>query len=380
MKILHTADLHLGRQFNGLALDPDHQAVLDQIVAATLLHKPDVLIIAGDIFDRASPPATAVRQFNEFVTRIAQESAAALVMIAGNHDSGDRIGAMSIMTDRRRALIRGPLHPDETPLILHDIHGPVAISALPFAYEYAARECYQDETIAQPEHVIRAQIASARRHLPDGARWVIVSHAFVAGVRTSEGERPLVRAGGIEAVSPKVFEGAHYVALGHIHRPQTAGRDHIRYSGAPLAFGFDEAGDEKSMCIVDLGPDGIAEIKTIPFVPLRSARVLRGLLDDLLNATPSDDIIKVVLTDETPRIDPMKRLREIYPNACQLTYSRDDRTVSATLSQIVESKAARPIDVIGDFLLQVRGNGLDGSEIPLVFSALHELEQQETAA
>lgn len=379
MRILHTADLHLGRQFNGLGLESDHQTVLNQIVDAVLTHEPDVLIIAGDVFDRASPPATAVRQFNEFVTRIAQETAAALVVIAGNHDSGDRIGAMAVMIDRRRALIRGPLHPDEAPLVLNDAHGPVAISALPFAYEYAARECYRDETIAQPEHVICAQIASARRHLPDGARWVVVSHAFVAGVRTSEGERALVRAGGIEAVSPKVFEGAHYVALGHIHRPQTAGAAHIRYSGAPLAFGFDEVGDEKSMCLVDLGSDGIEAIETIPFVPLRSTRVLRGLLDDLLKEPPSNDIIKVILTDETPRIDPMKRLREIYPNACQLAYARDERSPTAPLSQIIPSKAAQPIDVIGDFLQQVRNEGLASAEIPLVSSALHELERQETA-
>lgn len=379
MKILHTADLHLGRQFNGLGLDADHQVVLDQIVVAVLVHKPGALIIAGDIFDRASPPATAVRQFNQFVNRIAQETTTALVMIAGNHDSGDRIGAMAVMTDVRRALIRGPLHPNETPLVINDEHGPVAFSALPFAYEYAARECYLDESIGQPEHVVRAQIASARRHLPDGARWVIVSHAFVAGAQTSEGERPLARVGGIETVPPDVFDGAHYVALGHIHRPQTAGADHIRYSGAPLAFGFDEAGHEKSMCLVDLDANRAAAITMIPFVPLRSARVLRGHLDDLLAGTPSNDIIKVILADEVPRIDPMKRLREIYPHACQLTYARDERPIHATLAAPVDLRAAQPMDVIGDFLQQVRGERLSAPELPLVSSVLHELEQKEAA-
>ncbi|MER8833234.1 exonuclease SbcCD subunit D C-terminal domain-containing protein [Mesorhizobium sp. M0909] len=379
MKILHTADLHIGRQFNGLGLDADHQAVLDQIVVAVLAHKPNVLIIAGDIFDRASPPATAVRQFNQFVTRIAQETTTALVMIAGNHDSGDRIGAMAVMTDVRRALIRGPLHANEIPLVINDEHGPVAFSALPFAYEYAARECYLDESIGQPEHVVRAQIASARRHLPDGARWVIVSHAFVAGAQTSEGERPLARVGGIETVPPDVFDGAHYVALGHIHRPQTAGADHIRYSGSPLAFGFDEAGHEKSMCLVDLDAYRAVAITMIPFVPLRSARVLRGHLDDLLAGTPSNDIIKVILADEVPRIDPMKRLREIYPHACQLTYARDERPIHATLPEPIDLKAAQPMDVIGDFLQQVRRARLSAAELPLISSVLHEFEQKEAA-
>lgn len=140
MRILHTADLHLGRQFNGIPLDADHGAVLDQIVSAITSNRVDVLVIAGDIFDRAAPPTSAVRQFNRFLARVASETAAAVVMIAGNHDSGDRIASMSIMTDARRALIRGAISADEQPLVLTDAYGPVAFTGLPFDYEYAARE------------------------------------------------------------------------------------------------------------------------------------------------------------------------------------------------------------------------------------------------
>ncbi|PJB32309.1 MAG: exonuclease sbcCD subunit D, partial [Deltaproteobacteria bacterium CG_4_9_14_3_um_filter_65_9] len=125
MRILHTADLHLGRQFNGVPLDEDHAAVLDQIARAVVDLRADVLVIAGDIFDRAAPPATAVRQFNTFLSRVASETDAAVVMIAGNHDSGDRIASMSIMPDTRRALIRGAVSADEKPLLLSDEHGAV---------------------------------------------------------------------------------------------------------------------------------------------------------------------------------------------------------------------------------------------------------------
>ena len=148
MKILHTADLHLGRQFNGLSLDDDHAGALGQIVQATHDHRPDVLIIAGEIFDRAAPPASAVRQFNAFLARIARETEAAVVIMSGNHDSADRIEAMSTMRDKNRALIRGAISVDEHPFVLHDVHGPVAFSGLPFSYEYAARECFGDETLA----------------------------------------------------------------------------------------------------------------------------------------------------------------------------------------------------------------------------------------
>src|SRR5262245_16273199 len=133
MKILHTADLHLGRQFNGISLEEDHQAILDQIVRALIVFRVDVLVIAGDIFDRAAPPTTAVRQFNAFLSRVATETTAAVVMIGGNHDSGDRIASMSIMTDTRRALIRGVVAANEPPMVLKDEHGPVALSGLPFS-------------------------------------------------------------------------------------------------------------------------------------------------------------------------------------------------------------------------------------------------------
>jgi exonuclease SbcD len=277
-----------------MPLEEDHEAILDQIVQAIVTHRPDVLVIAGDIFDRAAPPASAVRQFNKFLTRVARETAAAVVMIAGNHDSGDRIGAMSIMTDARRALIRGPVTTEEIPLVLEDAHGLVAFSALPFAYEYAARECFGDEHIATPEDVLRVQIAAARAKLPAGARWVIVAHAFVAGGNSSEGERPLARVGGIETVRPEVFDDAHYVALGHLHRPQSVRTAHIRYAGAPLAFGFDEVDEPKSMSLVDLDADGAATIGTVPFAPPRGLRVLRGKLADLVVSEPTVDFVKAI--------------------------------------------------------------------------------------
>src|ERR1700760_326859 len=353
MRFLHVADLHLGRQFNGIALEEDDEAILDQIVQAILAHRPDVLIVAGDIFDRAAPPASAVRQFNAFLTRVARETATAVVLIAGNHDSGDRIGAMSIMTDARRALIRGPVAVEEMPLVLEDAHGLVAFSALPFAYEYAARECFGDELIATPEDVLRAQVAAARKNLPARARWVIVAHAFVAGASGSEGERPLARVGGIETVRPAVFDGAHYVALGHLHRPQSVGMAHIRYAGSPLAFGFDEADEPKSMNLVDLDTDGAATIQTIRFMPVRAVRVLRGKLADLVLSDPSSDFVKIILTDEVALIDPMKRLREVFPNACQLAYARDERTSGAASALPAQVKINDPVQVIGNFLQYV---------------------------
>lgn len=380
MKILHTSDLHLGRQFNGISLEDDHAAVLDQIARTVADREVDVLIIAGDIFDRASPPASAVRQLNGFLERVANKTEAAVVMIAGNHDSGDRIGAMAIMTDRRRALIRGAVSSVEKPFVISDAHGPVAFSGLPFAYEYAARECFEDEALQSPEDVLTAQVAAARCNVPEGARWVIVAHSFVTGALASESERPITRVGGIETVSSKIFHGAAYVALGHLHRPQSLGGPHIRYSGSPLAFGFDEEGTTKSMSFVEIDAEGHVSVEEILFEPLRHVRVLTGSHAELLLAAPSNDFVKAILTDDVPVIDGMKRLREVFPNACDLVYARDDRVTGTKPLDGQFAKAADPMVIVGDFLELVRDERLSEKEKEVIAQALERLRNEEDAA
>jgi len=379
MRILHTADLHLGRQFNGIPLDDDHQVILDQTVSAVVDERADVLVIAGDIFDRAAPPATAVRQFNGFLSRVASETNAAVVMIAGNHDSGDRIASMSIMTDMQRALIRGTVSADERPLVLADAHGPVAFSGLPFTYEYAARECFGDEGMQTPADVLAAQVASARRNVPKDGRWVIVAHAFVADATGSDSERPLAKVGNVETVGGDIFDGAHYVALGHLHRPQSVGTPRLRYSGSPLAFGFDEADSAKSMSLIEIGATGEVTIEEIPFKPIRQVRVIRGKHAELLHAEPSQDFVKAVLTDDTPVIDGMKRLREVFPNACELSYDRGELAPNGELRGEHSMVMADPIDVIDNFLELVRDDRLKDTERKIVDSSIERIRERENA-
>jgi exonuclease SbcD len=381
MRILHTADWHLGRQFEGHSLDHDHAAVLDQVFAALQKFQPDALVVAGDIFDRAAPPESAVRLFNGFIENVISNTSCAIILIAGNHDSADRIGAMAMLADRRRTLVRGPLSSAEQPLVLHDAHGPVAFSALPFGYEYAARECFADTNMKCPADVMRAQVAAARPHIPLGARWIIVAHAFVTGASVGETERPLTRiAGGIETVPAELFSGANYVALGHIHRPQTAGAPHIRYSGAPLAFGFDEEGNQKSLAIVDIDAPGNVTVELIPFQPLRSVRTIRGTLEDLLKLPTSDDFIKPILTDDGRLIDPMKRIRERFPFACGLTYARDLVARQTAGAHPSTTALDEPETVVSHFMQVMRGTALSEAEAHIVADTVAQLASLEDAA
>ena len=378
MRILHTSDWHLGRQFHGVALEEDHDHALVQILSIIDDQQPDVLIVAGDIFDRANPPQSALKRLSEFLTTVRATSSAAIVMIAGNHDSAAQIGALGVLATDGEAIVRGPLDENEKPLIISDADGPVAISALPFAFEYAARLCLDDEQIACPADVIRAQLASARKHVADGMRWIVVAHAFVDGAATSESERPLMRmVGGIETVAAAAFDGAHYVALGHLHRPQSVGPKHVRYSGAPLAFGFDEEGQEKSVSLIELTHDGTVDVTEFPIKPLRQVRTIRGKLLELLAATEvSNDLVRVVLTDDAPQIDPMKRIRALYPNAVQLAYERNERPLAQRLE---EQRAAidDPYTLSSTFLEIVRGDPMSEAETGIVASALNALATTE---
>lgn len=362
----------------GLSLEEDHEVILDQLLETLVVESAEVLVIAGDIFDRASPPNSSIRQFNRFLKRVAEETEAAVVMISGNHDSGDRIEAMSVFSTASRVLVRGIADAVETPLLLSDEHGEIAFSALPFSYEYAAREVFGDEGISTPADVIAAQISAARGQVPEGARWVVVAHAFVAGGAVGETERALTRVGGIETVPSDVFDGADYVALGHLHKPQEVGASHIRYSGAPLAFGFDEAGSEKSMTVVDLKAEGV-EIRTVAFRPIRQVRSLTGAFSDLLAGTPSEDFIQANLTDENPLIDPMKRLRATYPNACHLAYDRQGRAPETKMLSGGRA-AVTPIDMVGDFMKVVRGREPNTAEVAIVADKLHATASGEEQA
>ena len=356
MRILHTSDWHLGRLLFQQSLLEDQAVLLDQVFDALVDSRADVLIIAGDIFDRANPKRESVKLFDDFVTRVQRTTKAALVIIPGNHDAPERIGYGNALHDRGRVLVRGPVGQKVPPLVLEDAYGKVAFSALPFSEVFAARAAFGDDAISSPADVMKAQIAEARLDVPTGARWVVAAHAFVAGSVTSESERPLTQVGGVETVAPAVFEGAHYVALGHIHKAQSAGAPHIRYCGSWMGFGFDEAGDQKSMSLVELGADGSVKIDTLPLAPHRALKVISGSFADLRiqgSTAPSQDFVKAIITDEGGLIAPADTLREFYPNLLQIERPNRGRGTT-TASAPTNHDRNDPAQVIDAFVAYVR--------------------------
>lgn len=379
MKILHTADWHLGRALRGVSLLDDQAHILNQIFDTVVERNIDVLIVAGDIYDKASPAEASVKLYSDFIERIYEETEAAIVVIAGNHDSGQRLGAVTKLFDKTRILIRGPLENNEPPLLLEDEHGSVAFSALPYGEIYSARRVFEDETIRTPEDVLRHQIEAAHKEIPEGARWVIVAHAFVTNCQPSESERRLA-VGSVEMVSNSIFDGADYVALGHLHRPQNAGSETIRYSGSPLAFGFDEADTQKSMTIFDLEAGGeVSNLEQIAFEPLRRVREVKGLLADLVaeaHANPSDDLICAILLDEGALVEPAAQLRPFYPNILQTLREKKKDLVITTAGR-AQSKLDDPVGVVSEFVAYVRGEEPSDAEHRVVTQLLNEPVREE---
>jgi exonuclease SbcD len=373
MRLLHTADWHLGKSFRGLSLLEDQRFILDQILDAAKTYEVDVLILAGDVYDKPSPPEGAVSLFRHFLERFYAETDAAFVAIAGNHDSGHRLGVFEKLLDPKRILIRGPLQAEEPALILQDEHGSVAFSAVPYGEIYAARRVFEDESIQTPEDVLRAELQAARKAVPEGARWVVSAHAFVTGGLPSDSERPLA-VGRVETVSNNLFDGAAYVALGHLHRAQQVGRETIRYSGSPLVFDFDEAGSQKSCMIVDLDADGVSHMEQIDLHPVRKVREVRGLLADLLDEAekePSEDYLRAVLLDEGALVDPVSQLRPFYPNVMQVQREKRQDMVLGKAGRAT-SKLSDPSAVISEFVEFVRGEAVSDGEDGVIHSLLGE--------
>jgi exonuclease SbcD len=381
VRFVHTSDWHIGRTLANESLQPDQEHLLDQVFNAVADTNADALIIAGDIFDRAAPRKEAVALFNDFLRRIYSQTRAAIIAIAGNHDAPERIGFNNALQDSDRVLIRGPLSDPSKPLILSDEHGQVAFSALPYAEIFAAREAFADQTIAAPADVLVAQVRAARAHVPLGARWVITAHAFVEGGVLTETERPLTMVGGIETVASGAFDGAHYVALGHLHRAQPAGALHIRYCGSWMGFNFDEAGETKSLSLVELNGAGEARVQAVDLSCRRPLLVIIGELQQLLREGRTwpegqrQALIKAVLTDEGALLDAMGQLRAVFPHVLQLERQRRQAPQSATRDGAINRQD--PHAVVSGFLEAVRGTGPDAGEASIINEVLHDLQREE---
>lgn len=369
MRILHTSDWHLGRSFHREGLLGHQGVFMDHLLEVVEGERVDVVVVAGDIYDRALPHVDAVRLADETFARLAS-SRASVVVTSGNHDSAQRLGFGSRLIDAAGVFIRTDARAVGTPVLLEDEHGQVAFHGLPYLDPTAMMEPW---ALAGRSHeiVLREAMRRVRADLDTRThtRSVVLAHAFVAGAQPSESERD-ISVGGVSRVPTGLFDDIDYVALGHLHGRHTL-EEHIRYSGSPLAYSFGEADQVKGSWLVDLGPQGVSAAHFIEApVPRRLVR-LSGELDTLLTdpeLTPHEhDWVQVTLTDQLRPAQAMERLRRRFEHTLVLGFAPIG---AVPVSLPVASVAGRrDHDIALDFVTELRGVPATPAESALLLEA-----------
>ena len=373
MKVLHISDLHIGKRVNGMSMLDDQRYILRQILDIAEKRQVSVLLIAGDVYDKASPSAEAVTVFDAFLTD-AVAAGLRVLAIPGNHDSAERIAYAQGLLEKQGVCLP-PVYAGEVERVeLEDEHGPVEFWLLPFLKPGDVRRFFPDEEIGDDySAALRAVLGACA--IDQGKRNVVLSHQLVTAYGTAPDRADdEIKLGGMDNVDVSVYDAFDYVALGHVHRPQRVGRDTVRYSGSPLKYSFSEARYDKSAALIELGEkkpgDDVGEcvsFELIPLVPLHDVREVRGTLADVLAMgtahDASQDYLHITLSDEHPQLDAMAKIHEVFPNAMMLDYDNVTVLIDRPQTQLTaDPDSMDTLDLFSAFYESQVGNPLDNEQ------------------
>jgi exonuclease SbcD len=372
MKFLHLSDLHIGKNVNGFSMLDEQRHVFRQIIGYIKTEQPAAVIIAGDVYDRVVPGVEAVRLFDDFLTELADENVAVLVT-SGNHDSPERMNYASRLLLDKRLHLCGSFGASLHKAVLTDEYGNVNFWLLPFIKPSSVRGMFGEREIESYDDAVAAVLEAA--DIDYTARNVLVSHQFYTktGVAPVRSESELNPVGGLDAVDAGIIERFDYAALGHLHGRQNVGSKHIRYSGSPIKYSFSEWRQEKSVTLVDLKEKNHLYISALPLTPLHDMREIKGemdklMSDDITKLANQEDYLRVILTDEDEVIDPMGKLRSVYPHIMSLGFENSRTNISMEAitidSKTVESVSA--YDLFGEFFLETQGSVMNGEQAEIV--------------
>ncbi|MBS5926802.1 MAG: exonuclease SbcCD subunit D [Clostridium sp.] len=336
MKIIHTGDWHIGKIVNEFSMIDDQRYILNELIKLINFEKPDVLIIAGDIYDRSIPPVEAVDLLNEVFSKILIDNKVKIVAISGNHDSGERVSFGSKILEKEGLYIQGIIEDEIKSITIDDEEGSVNFYMIPYVDPAILRRKFNNPEIRNHNDAMKELINRIKPSLNEGERNIVVTHGYVtykrkdamdkdvenlyelAELEVSDSERPL-SIGGTDLIDSDNFDCFDYVALGHLHGRQKVGREEIRYSGSLMKYSFSEINHKKGVVIIEIDGNKNINIRQEELSPKRNMRIIKGPLDELIKAGLEDcsnreDYIQAILTDEGEIIDPIGKLRSAYPN------------------------------------------------------------------
>ena len=384
MKFFHLSDLHIGKQLHGFSLIEDQRYILEQIIALIRERKPDVVLVAGDIYDKSMPSAEAVALFDEFVTKLAGiQDGPVICMVSGNHDSGERLSYGSRLFAEHKIFIAGNApgadQPNVQKLSLTDEVGIVNIYLLPFFRPSFVREIEGLEEVKTYEEAMCGLVS--KMELCEDERNVLLCHQFFTkgGKEPERSDSETVHVGGQDNIDVSVADGFDYVAVGHIHRPQNLVFDPevgrlVRYCGSPLKYSVSEADREKSVTEVKLGKKGELNVELLPLKPLHDVRKIQGTLAELtspltLSAADPEDYVSVVLTDEEDLYEPGEALARVYPRLLEWRVE-NSRTRYEMQDVTVQEEKKSILEMFGDFYEQMRGESLNEKQMDVMRKVL----------
>ena len=356
MKLIHLSDLHLGKRVNGFSMLEDQRYILEQILRIIHQEQPDGVLIAGDVYDKSVPSAEAVSLLDDFLVRLAKNNLQ-VFLISGNHDSPERMAFGGRLMTEQGVHIAPVYNGAVSPLTLRDEFGPVNLYLLPFLKPAHVRAAFPDEEVQT--YTDAMEVAIRAMNVDWKERNVLVTHQFVTGAARCDSEELSV--GGTDNVDGSVFDGFDYVALGHIHGPQQAGRPEVRYCGTPLKYSFSEAKQQKSVTVVELGKKGDVTVRTVPLTPLRDLVELRGTYEQLTfrdfyqGTSYQQDYVHITLTDEDDIPDGINKLRIIYPNLMKLDYDNRRTRAGGVVDGAQDVTQRSPMELLEEFYEKQNG-------------------------
>jgi len=378
VRLLHLSDLHIGKRVNEFPMLEDQRFVLEGILNRAKELDVDVVLIAGDLYDKSSPSAEAVALVDWFLEE-AVRFGFVVCAAAGNHDSAERVAYANGLLANQGVHIAPVYDGTLSRIVLHDSYGPVNIWLVPFLKPSTVRPFFEDSEIESYTDALRLALSACQ--IDSSERNIAVSHQFVtSGCGSTDRSDSGISLGGMDNVDASVYDQFDYVALGHVHRPQQVGRREVRYSGSPLKYSISEIRDTKSAPLVELGPKGQVHIELVPIKPLRDLRTIKGTLSDLVDPAKlldgdPNDYLYVLLEDEHQSLNTMDRLREVYPNVMGFDYDnqRSRGTVFHGMGADAEQfESQSTFDLFADFYAKQNSNELSDSQRELVAELLLE--------
>ena len=369
MKLVHLADLHLGKRVNGFSMLEDQNHILNQIIELIEAEQPQAVLISGDVYDRAVPPEEAVELFDRFLVRLFR-AGIDVYIISGNHDSAERV-AFGGRLMNAAGIHPAPVYNGEIlPLTLEDEYGTVAFWLIPFLKPAHVRRFFPDAEISS--YTDAMQTVVEQLGLDTNQRNVALVHQFLTGAATCDSEESSV--GGIDQVDCSVFDEFDYVALGHLHGPQWVGREAVRYAGSPLKYSFSEVQQHKALTVVELGEKGEVGIRTLPLKALRDLRRISGSFSEVMERTEHlDDYYEITLTDEEDVPNALARLRSRYPGLMTLKYDNTRTRSESTALNGGDTREKSPLELFDELYLRQNGQPMNEEQKSYVQGLIEEI-------